>query len=448
MVGIEISYAIELERVIKILQALSMERPDGIKINDLFKQIDYSDATGKSMHIRFLESNGLIVKPSGSTIAITKEGKKLLNSDDSAKRQHYIKHLDEGIIEILKLLAIAKNNQLSIDQIFERLQKMHNEEKPRMIGVKKAFAKKILEYTGLVESISQPEPSWKLSFAGQKFIDDKANISMQSSGEEPDTSEGGLISIKKEKDEVKDENREIESENIEEKSEKVEVKSKDTQKNKVADGSVLSKEEKALKSKIKKSIRYPFFPLEKSLEFAALIGKMAGYGEVQIDSIVRAMEYTSERTKGFTYAKSTAEQFNLIQQGNQGLKLTDLGKKLVFDEHPDHERKQPLLQEAFFAVPLYLAIQKKYKSLKIPDDKFLKKALMDMGIAEDATDTALNCFKDSAKFSASIIDNKFIDFVAVQKKNIEKTESDSVKKDATLTSEKNEPHLMSSIKSP
>lgn len=420
MKGIEIPYAIDLDRVDKILQALILHDGSGMSIDSIFNMIDYADATGKSMHIRFLEKNGLIEKIAKNHLILTDQGKNFLDFDESAKKEHYKQHLEDGLIEILKILAISEKNQLSVEKIFERLQQMHEIESQRTLSVKKQFAKKLLEYLGLVEHSEDPEPILKLTSDGREIIMNQSK-SMQNSKQEASKKQEIKKIVEKPSNEPVTKTSSIQSDKIGQEETDVLIPS-DTN---VSEGIDEENHQEGKKSGFKKSVRYPYYSLAKIVEFTDLIGRMAGYGEVQVESAVQSMGLGSEKTKSFAYTRSAGEQFNLVDRGKKGLKLTDLGKKLVFG-NPDDKLKRSLLQQAFFSVPFYVSLRDRYKSIKLPDDKILKTVFIDMGITEDAADNALVVFKESALLSGAIENNRFIDMAQTNTKESEKKTQEKV----------------------
>ena len=405
MKKINIPYTIQFDRIDNILYFLDLERENGLEIKELGIKLNYSDATGISMHIRFLLESDLATKPSQSLIKITKLGIEYLHGNIDLKNKILIDHMSSGLIEVVQILGMSQE-PISIEDLFSRLQKKYGTETNRVLEYKISFTKKFLERTGLVEFIKTPQESFKITSKGSAFIDSYKNRDVVNESEKSmekvdaekvndsgnSTEQHTIPSVEldenTEKSSNKNEQHTIPSVELEENTEK------SSNKNEAAKD--LDNDAEKVKSR-----QYPYYSLKESIDFVRDIKKIAGNGIASTQAILKFMGISSEYNRRFSYSKSSASQFGLIEVIDVGIKIKPLGDSIIKDNSTE------LLRKAFFSVRLYQEIYDKYQEHELPNKEILKLIFQDFSIIESVAERAVDVFLTSGEFAQTIKNNHF-----------------------------------------
>jgi len=431
MNNIPILYSVNLKRIIQILQLLQDINPRGMEIEKIFTILDYNDSTGRSMHIRFLEENNLIEREQRYVIKISESGIIFLKTDDETKYAYFRDHLSRGLISILEFLAYAKDNILPVENVFKRLESLYGSDKDRVMEAKMAFTKEYLKTLNLIEIITKPIPSFKLTSIGHNLFKQKINKGKDNMNKAPFIDKNQNIEAKTDSQQTKlpltineiKATKEIQDEKLNSKvisstdlsasnNNSEIVNSIDSLKEDLEiDNNNTQEENTSIDKKTRtKSIRYPAVSLEEAVAFSQRVARLAGNGSVTESTLMADMDVTNKATKKYSYVKSSAEQFNLIERADDGgFRLTILGKKLSVTSLDDPNRRKAIL-DAFYSPQIFQILFKRFLGFSLPDDNSLKNILIGFGITETSVNQALQAFKDSANYANAIENGKFMPF--------------------------------------
>ncbi len=182
MTGVQILYSVPFDHIEEALKYLDTKGEKGLLISDLFNAMNYNDATGKSMMIRFLNKYKLITKKNRRTIKITTTGREFLYGSIDFRKEHYLNNLDPILKDVLEMIHSLGNGIMELDEIMVRLQKKEDYlESKRVINGKKVFLKRFLSDIGVVELIQSPKLALKITDKGIKFLLTSKNIEPQTS---------------------------------------------------------------------------------------------------------------------------------------------------------------------------------------------------------------------------------------------------------------------------
>jgi len=171
MTGIPVLYSVPFNLLETALKHIDSVGKRGIKSKDLFAIIDYKDATGKSMFLKFSIQNKLIMRESKSLLKITMDGRKFIQGDEEFKKQHLLNNLDSIYIEILKMLSYSKDKTLDLNSIMNRLGELTGYiESPRVTRGKKAFLKRFLTYLDIVELEKGTKDTFIITKKGETYL--------------------------------------------------------------------------------------------------------------------------------------------------------------------------------------------------------------------------------------------------------------------------------------
>ncbi|NVM27788.1 MAG: hypothetical protein HWN65_03010 [Candidatus Helarchaeota archaeon] len=175
MKGLDIPYAIKFELIDKILDYLNKAGSKGKSIKEIFETINYNDATGKSMMIKFLLENHLIKKkenvPRKNIVTITFPGKEFIIGDLDGKKAIFRENLNDTLVKIVEMLYYNTDNDgyYQIDEILNILQKDKEMETKRVQTAKRRFIQKFLPHIGLAIFKKDPKPSLKITDSGKEW---------------------------------------------------------------------------------------------------------------------------------------------------------------------------------------------------------------------------------------------------------------------------------------
>jgi len=160
---------------------------------------------------------------------------------------------------------------------------------------------------------------------------------------------------------------------------------------------------------IGKSRQYPYYSLEKSINFTKLIYDVGGKGLVPIESIVSHMGLTSSNNRRFSYEKSSARQYGLIISVDKCLQITERARAILFplkNDDPNHILK---LNEAVMNPRVYRELINRYNNKLLPKIEFLRNIFREKGIIESSLEPAINAFLQSISYLGVLSeDNKIV----------------------------------------
>jgi hypothetical protein len=131
--------------------------------------------------------------------------------------------------------------------------------------------------------------------------------------------------------------------------------------------------------------------LDSAIEIARAVYRRGGLGVCELDELAAELKLVMSGT--FRQKTGTARIFEVIEKdGRSGVRLTDLGEKIV---HSETEKSAKA--EAFLRVPLYMRIFDKYKGKLLPPPKALEREMQTFGVSSKQTDKARQAFERSAR---------------------------------------------------
>jgi len=177
---------------------------------------------------------------------------------------------------------------------------------------------------------------------------------------------------------------------------------------------------------VERSIKYPYYDLKESINFAEKIKNIGGRKEAPVSSILKEMNVKDVTNKRYSYSVSSAEQFGLIERTEEGLKVSDRVMMILFPTEGETQRNA-VLKECFKQPPFYQLIISQYDGLQLPEITTLRNTFLHHKIAENVVDQAVNSFIESAKYASVLRDNNLKVNVPDDEKSIaQKTESQSL----------------------
>ena len=184
-----------------------------------------------------------------------------------------------------------------------------------------------------------------------------------------------------------------------------------------------------------KSKSHPHFSLERSLKFAKIIYDVGGEGSAPIDSILSEMNLKNANNRRFTYEKSSAIQFGLILNIDNGLQITKSAMIILFPPSPNDPNTDLKLKGALVKPKIYGEIIKEYRNKKLPKEEFLKNTFRQKGIIESSLNAAVSAFLQSLSFAKVLSnDNKIEISEETFKSIIEKDQKVIIQKQRRETS--------------
>ena len=167
--------------------------------------------------------------------------------------------------------------------------------------------------------------------------------------------------------------------------------------------------QKKIAKRKQKSKRYPYYSLERSLKFAKIIYDVGGEGLAPLDSILSEMDLKNANNRRFTYEKSSAIQFGLVLNTDNGLQIAKSAIVILFPPSPNDPDKDLMLKEALLKPKIYGEIIKDYRDKKLPKEEFLKNTFRQKGIIESALNTAVSAFLESLSFAGVLSDENKVE---------------------------------------
>jgi hypothetical protein len=139
------------------------------------------------------------------------------------------------------------------------------------------------------------------------------------------------------------------------------------------------------------TIGFPYCPLDDAVAVATAIQEKAGSGILSDDQLAPALEL-SHKSSGYRTRLSAARLFGLIESGDGGHRLADLGKRVV-----DAKQVRAAKAEAFLNVPLYSRVYEEHKGSTIPPAAALEREFLSFGVASKQTARARQILERSAE---------------------------------------------------
>ena len=167
--------------------------------------------------------------------------------------------------------------------------------------------------------------------------------------------------------------------------------------------------QKKIAKRKQKSKRYPYYSLERSLKFAKIIYEVGGEGLAPLDSILSEMDLKNANNRRFTYEKSSAIQFGLVLNTDNGLQIAKSAMVILFPPSPNDPVRDLMLKEALLKPKIYGEIIKDYRDKKLPKEEFLKNTFRQKGIIESSLNAAVSAFLESLSFAGVLTDENKIE---------------------------------------
>ena len=143
-----------------------------------------------------------------------------------------------------------------------------------------------------------------------------------------------------------------------------------------------------------KSKLYPANTLNESIELIEKIRDMPIRNPVSYEVLAKKFGLTSASTKSLKYRISSAKQFGLITTSGNAVKITEIGKKILF---PQDSNETAQLKKICFQQPvLYQNLIKIYLNKALPNQSTLENLLLrDHGIAQSSKAIAAKVFLET-----------------------------------------------------
>jgi hypothetical protein len=124
------------------------------------------------------------------------------------------------------------------------------------------------------------------------------------------------------------------------------------------------------------TIEFPYMDLDTAVAVANGINARVGGGTCQHDELAVQLGL-SPNSSGYRTRLSTARMFGLItSQNGDGVRLTDLGAKVIDSSHARQARTA-----AFLSVPLFKRVYDAYRGRVLPPAAALQREMIGMGVA-------------------------------------------------------------------
>jgi hypothetical protein len=112
---------------------------------------------------------------------------------------------------------------------------------------------------------------------------------------------------------------------------------------------------------------------------------------VSDDQLAPVLEL-SQKSSGYRTKLSAAKLFGLIEAGDGGLRLAELGKRIV-----DAKQARAAKAEAFLRIPLYSRVYEEHKGSTVPPAAALEREFLSFGVAPKQTSRARQVLERSAE---------------------------------------------------
>jgi hypothetical protein len=139
------------------------------------------------------------------------------------------------------------------------------------------------------------------------------------------------------------------------------------------------------------TIGFPYVPLDDAVSVAEAIQAKVGSGLISDDQLAPALDM-SQKSSGYRTKLSAARLFGLIESGDGGIRLAELGKRIV-----DAKQTRAAKAEAFLRIPLYNRVYEEHKGSTIPPAAALEREFLGFGVAQKQTPRARQVLERSAE---------------------------------------------------
>lgn len=144
-------------------------------------------------------------------------------------------------------------------------------------------------------------------------------------------------------------------------------------------------------SRGRSTVEFTYFDLASAIEVANAVKKMGGTSAADWTSVAVKLSMAGDGG-GFRQRVMTAKSFNVVDYSRGSITLTDLGSRIVDEQH---ERAAKV--EAFLKVPLYRALLDKLIGQPLPPAAAVERMAEQLGVAPKQKDKARQVFMRSAK---------------------------------------------------
>src|ERR1700733_324726 len=137
---------------------------------------------------------------------------------------------------------------------------------------------------------------------------------------------------------------------------------------------------------------FPQNTLEEALKVPLAIKEKNGGEPFASEEVAKACSM-GLKTSAFFYLTASAQAYGLTQgtRNTEEIKLTDLGREIVYPESAEEQRKKKI--DAFFSVPLFKQVYDHYKGGRLPEMDFLSSRLTKLNVPEDQHESFADLFK-------------------------------------------------------
>ncbi len=138
-------------------------------------------------------------------------------------------------------------------------------------------------------------------------------------------------------------------------------------------------------------IVFPYSDLKEGITVAQAVWHNVAGGGCELTQLAPWLNHDSVTSGSFRGKVNAARIFGLLETGQNSVKLTPLGRRIV-----DPQKAAAAKVEAFLAVPLYRAIYERYAGSLLPNNIGLQKEMAELGVAGKQADKARQAFQRSA----------------------------------------------------
>lgn len=138
-------------------------------------------------------------------------------------------------------------------------------------------------------------------------------------------------------------------------------------------------------------IVFPYSDLKEGVAVAQAIWEKVAAAPCELPQLAAWMGHDSVTSGAFRGKVNAARIFGLVETGQNVVKLTALGRRIV-----DPQKSAAAKVEAFLTVPLYRSIYDRYAGSLLPNNVGLEKEMAELGVAAKQADKARQAFQRSA----------------------------------------------------
>ncbi len=143
--------------------------------------------------------------------------------------------------------------------------------------------------------------------------------------------------------------------------------------------------------RVRSQIVFPYSDLKEGIAVAQAIWDKVAAGPCELSQLAAWMNHDSVTSGSFRGKVNAARIFGLVETGQNTVKLTALGRRIV-----DPQKVAAAKVDAFLTVPLYRSIYDRYAGSLLPNNIGLQKEMAELGVAGKQADKARQAFQRSA----------------------------------------------------